>query len=151
MQQQPDSGTLYICPLSTCVPSFNFLGLTVREKSVMKIFNDWKLERKKNKGTKKSSSMSPVYTTHPPIFHMCNKFQTSRPHSSWEKCDEKFSCLKIGEKEKWKIKGQISSSSLIPVYTIHLSIVHMCTKFQPSRLHSSWEKCDEKFQYFNEK
>ena len=49
--------------------------------------------------------MIPVYTKHPPIFHVCNKFQPSRPHSSGEKCDEKFSCLKIGdlkigEKEK---------------------------------------------------
>ena len=50
------------------------------------------------------------------------------------------------EKDKWKIKGQLSSSSLIPVHTIHLPIVHVCTKFQPSRPHSSWEKCDNKFQ-----
>ena len=60
-----------------------------------------------------------------------------------EKSDEKF-CLKIWEKEKW-IKEQISSSSLILVYTIHLPTIHMCTKFQSSRPHSSWEKCDENF------
>ena len=59
----------------------------------------------KNKGMNNSSSMIPVYTIHPPIFHMCNKFQPSRPHSSREKCDETFSCLKIGEKEKMKNKG----------------------------------------------
>ena len=80
--------------------------------------------------------MIPVYTIHPPIFHMC-KFHPSRPHSSGEKCDEKFSCLTIGEKEKSKIKGRISSSSLIPVDTIHLPTVHVCTKFQPSRPQSS--------------
>ena len=27
--------------------------------------------------------------------------------------------------------------------------VHTCTKFQPSRPHSSWEICDEKFKCFN--
>ena len=49
-QQQPDSGTRYICPLSTCVPSFKLLGLTVPEKSVMKNFNveNWR-ERKMKK------------------------------------------------------------------------------------------------------
>ena len=42
--------------------------------------------------------------------------------------------------KKWKIKGQISSSSLISVQTIYLPTVHVCTMFQPSRPHSSWEK-----------
>ena len=37
----------YILSHSTCVTSLQYLGLTV-EKSVMKIFNLWKLERKKN-------------------------------------------------------------------------------------------------------
>ena len=113
----------------------NFLCLKICEKE----------KQKQNKGNK-SSSPIPVYTIHPSIFYMCNKFQPSRPHSSWEKCDEKFSCLKTGEKDNWKIKGRISSSSPIPVYTIHLSTVHVCTKFQPSRPHSSWEKCDKNFQ-----
>ena len=44
-----------------------------------------------------------------------------------------------------EITGQIRSSSLILVYTIHLPTVHVCTKFQSSKLHSSWEKCDEIF------
>ena len=44
--------TWYICPLSTCVLSFNLLGLTVPEKSVTKNFNVWKLERKKNEEIK---------------------------------------------------------------------------------------------------
>ena len=70
-QQQPDSGihdTSAHCPrvyhvsLSTCVPSFNLLGLTFPEKSVTKTFNVWKLERKKNgeiKGQMSSSSLFP--------------------------------------------------------------------------------------------
>ena len=44
--------TSYICPLSTCIPSFNLLGLTVPEKSVTKNFNVWKLERRKNEEIK---------------------------------------------------------------------------------------------------
>ena len=40
--------------------------------------------------------------------------------------------------EKEKIKGPISSSSLILVYRTHPPTVHVCTKFQPSRPHSSW-------------
>ena len=39
---------MFKCPLSTCVPTFNLLSLTVPEKSVTKNFNVWKLERKKN-------------------------------------------------------------------------------------------------------
>ena len=72
-----------------------------------------------------SISMIPIYTIHPPIFHVCNKFEPSRPHSSWEKCDEKFSCLKIQEKEKWKIKGQISSTAWFQ-YTRYICPLFTC-------------------------
>ena len=68
-----------------CVPSVDFLGLTIPEKCD-KIFNVWKLEKKKNEVT--SSSLILVYTIHPPIVHVYNKFQPSRPHSSLEKCDK---------------------------------------------------------------
>ena len=30
----------------------------------------------------------------------CTKFQSSRPDSSWEKCDKNFLCLKIWEKDQ---------------------------------------------------
>ena len=85
---------LSICPLFMCIPSFNLLGLTVPEKSVTKNFNVWKLERKKNEEIKEwigTSSLFPVYTIHLPTVHVGTKFQSSRPHYSWEKCDEKFS------------------------------------------------------------
>ena len=106
------------------------------------------IERKKNEETKgqiSSRSLIPVYTIHLPTVNVCTKFQPSRPHSSWETWDENVECLKIGEKEKWKIKGWVSSSSLIAVYTIHLLTVHVCAKFQLSRPHSFWEKCNENF------
>ena len=99
--------------------------------------------RKKNEEIKwpiSSSSLIPVYMIHLPTVHVCSKFQSSRPHSSWEKSEEKFQCLKIGEKENEEINRWICSSSLISVHTIHLPTVHMCTKFQSSRPHSSWEK-----------
>ena len=44
-----------------------------------------------------------------------------------------------------KNKRTIKSSSLILVHTLYLPTVHICIKFQPSRPHSSGEKCDEKF------
>ena len=133
---------------------FNLLGLTVPEKSVAKNFNVWKLERKKNeeiKGQISSSSLIPLYTIHLPTVHVCTKFKSSRPHSSWEKCDKKFQCWKfqcwkLERKKNEEIKGQICSSSLNPVYNIHLPIVRGCINCQSSRTHSSWEKCDEKFQ-----
>ena len=144
--------TRYICPLSMCIPSSNLLGLTVPEKSVTKNFNVWKFERKKNEEIKEwisNSSLIPVYTIHLPTVHMCTKFQSSRPHSSWEKCDEKFLMFENWrEKKKEKKKGQICSSILIPVYKIQLSNVHVYTKFQSSRPLSSWEKCEEKFLMF---
>ena len=90
--------TRYIHLFSTCVTSFNLLGLIVPEKTVTKNFHVWIFERKKNEKIK-------GYTIHLPIVHMCTKFQSSRPHSFWEKCDEKFQCLIIGEKETWRNKG----------------------------------------------
>ena len=115
--------TRYICPLLTCVPSFNLLGLTVPEKSVTKNFNVCKLEKKKNeeiKGWISSSSLISVYKIHLATVYVCTKFQSSRPHSSWEKCDEKFQCWKLERKKNEEIKGWISSSILILVYMIHL-------------------------------
>ena len=50
---------------------------------------------KKNKGMHKSSSMIAVNTIHTPIVHVCTKFQPSRS-------DEKFYCLRIGEKKTQK-------------------------------------------------
>ena len=129
-----------------CVPSFNLLGLTVCEKSVMKNFNVWKLERNKNEEIKEqisSSSLIPVYTIHLSTIHVCTKFQSSWPHSSWRK---NLIFENWERKKNEEIKGQTSSSSLIPEYKIHLPTVFVCTKFQSSRPHSSWEKCDEKFQ-----
>ena len=49
MQQQLDSGTQYICPLSICVPSFNLQGLTVPQKSVTKIVMVENLRERKMK------------------------------------------------------------------------------------------------------
>ena len=91
--QQPDSGihdTSTHCPR---VQSFNLLGPIVPEKSMMKNFYAWNLERKKNEEIKEqiSSSLIPVYMIHLTIVCVYTKFQSSRPHSSWEKCDEKFS------------------------------------------------------------
>ena len=114
-----------------------------------KIFQCWKLERKKNeeiKGWIRSSSLFLVYMIHLPTVHMCTNFQSSRPRSSLEKCDEIFQCWKLERKKNEEIKGWISSSSLILVYLIYLPIVYACTNFQSSRPHSSREKCDKQFQ-----
>ena len=81
-------------PTVMCVPSFNFLGLSVPEKSVTKTLNVWKLESKKNEEINwwiSRNSLILIYKIHPPIFHVCTKFQFCRPYSSWEKCDKYFS------------------------------------------------------------
>ena len=117
------------------------------EKSDEK-FQCWKLERKKNeeiKGWIRSNSLILVHMIHLPTVQACTKCQPSRPQNSREKCDEKFQCWKLERKENEEIKGRISSSTLIPVYVIHLPTAHVCTKFQSSRPHSSREKCDEIF------
>ena len=148
-KQQPDSGihdTSVHCP---CVYQVSiFYASQFLRKVWQKNVNVWKLERKKNeeiKGQISSSSLIPVYTIHLPTVHVCTKFQSSMPHSSWEKCDKNFNVWKLERKKNEEINGQIGSSSLIPVCLIHLSTVNVCTKFQSSRPHSSWEKCDEKF------
>ena len=139
----------YISPLSTFVPSFSLLGVLVPEKNVTKNFLVWKLERKKNEEIvgwiSSSSSLIPIYMIHLPTIYVCTKFQSSRPHSSWWKCDEIFQCWKLERKKNEEMRW-ISSCSLIRVYMIDLPTVHKCTNFQSSRPHSSWEKSDEKFQ-----
>ena len=52
-----------------------------------------------------------VYTIHLPTFHVCTKFQSSRPHSSWEKCDENFNVWKLETKKHEKIKGGIRAAA----------------------------------------
>ena len=93
-----------------------------------------------------STSLIPVYLIHLPTVYVCTKFKSSRPHSSWEKSDEKFQCWKLERNKNEEIKGWINSSSLILVYMIHLPTVHVCINFQSSRPYSFREKCDEKFQ-----
>ena len=43
---------------------------------------------------------------------------------------------KLERKKNEEIKGRINISSLIPVYTIHLPTVHVCTMFQSPMPHS---------------
>ena len=113
-----------------------------------KKFQCWKLERKKNeeiKGWISSSILNLVDMIYLPTVHKCTNFQSSRPHSSQEKCDKKFQCWKLEREKNEEKKGWISSRSLFLVHMIHLPTAHVCTKFQSSRPHSSREKCDEKF------
>ena len=81
----------------------------------------------------RSNSLIPVYTIHQLIVTMCTKFQLCTPHSSSGKVWQKMFDWELERKKNEKIKGQISSNSLILVYTIHPPTVHVCTKFQPSR------------------
>ena len=81
MQQQPDSGQYikHIHPLSMCAPSMNFVGLTVRELFLIKVwwtflmFENWR-ERNMNKGMNKSSSLIPVYRIYQPFVQVCTNF-----------------------------------------------------------------------------
>ena len=93
------SGEIFLWKMKKCYEKFKRLKTRKKEK--------WR-----------NNGMNSQQQRYLSVF-LCNKFQISRPHSSWEKCDEKFYSLKIGEKEKWK-KGWISrSSSSIVVYMIH--------------------------------
>ena len=104
------------------------------------MFENWRKKNEEIKGRISSSSLISVYTMHLATVHMCTKFQSSRPRSSWEKCDEKFQWWQMERKKNEEIKGWISSSSLILVYMIHLPTVHVRTNFQSSGPHSSREK-----------
>ena len=106
-------------------------------------------EKEKWRNKEMNKKQQPDSGKHYTSVHMYTNFQSSRPHSSREKCDEKCQCRKLERKKNGEIKEQISSSSLIPVYVIHLPIVHVCTKFQSSRPHSSREKCDKNFSVEN--
>ena len=87
--------TWYICPLSTCVPSFNILGLTVPEKNVMKIFI-WKVTEWQNhrmtEGQGKSS-IAPTFQSgaikkntnvvEANVMNISTKFQLHSPYGFW--------------------------------------------------------------------
>ena len=149
MQQPPDSGihdTPTHCPCVFQVSTFKASQFLRKVWRKILMSENWKERKMEIKGQITSSSQILVYTIHLPTVHVCTKFQSSRPHSFWEKCDEKFQCWKLERKKKEEIKGCISSSSLIPVYMIHLPTDHVCTNFQSYRPHSSREKCDKTFQ-----
>ena len=78
--------TRYICPLSTCVPSFNLLALTIPEKSVMNNFNVWKLEKEKwrNKGMNKQSRL--ITSTHcPRVYQVSTLYASQFLRKEWQK------------------------------------------------------------------
>ena len=92
----------------------------------------WKLERKKNveiKGWMSSSSLIMVYMIHLPTVHVCTNFQTSRPHTSQETCDEKFQCWNLERKKNEEIKGWIKQQ---PDSCIHDTSVHCPCVYQVS-------------------
>ena len=129
--------------------SFNFMGLTVPEKSATKFFNIWKLERKKNeeiKGWISSSSLIPVYTIYICQLSTCVPSFSLLASQFLRKVWPKILMFENWRKKNEEIKGRICSSNLIPVYTVHLPTVHVCTNNQPSKPHSSREKSDEKVQ-----
>ena len=100
-------------------------------EKLMKIFNVWKLDRKKNEEIKEwinSSILTPVYGIHPPTDHMCTNFQFCRPHSSQEKSMEMFNVWKLERKKNEEIKGQICSS--IHDTDLHLPMVQVWTNFR---------------------
>ena len=123
--------TRYIHPLSMCASSFNFLCLTVPEKSVKKILilEYWRKKKEKIKGWISSSSLILVYTIHPPTVHVGTKFQPSRLHSSWEKCGENFNTC-ILEKEKTKNKEMTKQQQ--PDSGIHYTSTHCPRVYQVS-------------------
>ena len=105
------------------------------------MFENWRERKWRNKGINKQQQ--PDSGIHDTSAHCPRVYQVSifsRPHRSGEKCDEKFQCWKLERKTNEEIKGWICSSSLIPVYMIHLPTVHVCTNFQTSRPHSFREK-----------
>ena len=91
---------------------------------------NWKLERQKNEEIMKWKSMSSLisaYTIHC-IYSSCFLLcivSTFYPSQFWRKM-------------LWKLS----------VYTFHPPIVHVCITFQPSRTHSSWERCDKNILMF---
>ena len=66
-----------------------------------------------------------VYTIHQSNLHVCTRFQFCYTHSSWEKCDKKFSLMEI-----CKTYQGIHSKSYRPFawfkYTLYNSPLSMC-------------------------
>ena len=70
-----------------CGPSLSFVGLSVPEKRQMKLFDIWKLERKKNeeiKGKIIRTSLVLFHIKQQMIHIICTKLQSSMCNSSWE-------------------------------------------------------------------
>ena len=141
--------TQYIHLLSTYVPSINPPGLTVLEKSVTKTFNVFmkigEEEKWRNKGMNKQqqpdSGIHDTSANCPRVYQVTTIQASQFLRNVWRKILMSENWTKKNE----EIMGWISSSSLIPIYMIHLPTVHVCTKYQLSRSHNFLEKGDKKF------
>ena len=71
------------------------------------------------KGWISSSSLILVNMIHLPIVHACTKFQSSWPHSSWEKCDEIFLCWKLERKKNKEMTKQQQPDSCMHDTSAH--------------------------------
>ena len=94
--------TWYINLLSMCGPSFNFVCLSVPEKSEMKFFDIWKLERKKNeeiKGRITRRNLVLFHIKQQMIHNTCTKLQNPTCNSSWEIFVTNFPMYYIGVRD----------------------------------------------------
>ena len=76
---------------------------------------------------------------HQPTVHVWTKFQLRVLLSPWEKRDEIFWYLKIGEKEVEEIKGRVSRKNPVLFHIKQQMIHNICTKLQNPTCNISWE------------
>ena len=111
-----------------CGPSFSFVGLSVPEKREMKLFDIWKLERKKNeeiKGRINRRSLVLFHIKQQMIHNICTKLQNSMCNSSWEIFVTNFPIYITLEREMEKVKRRQNKSQqfcFLSQYTWPLSM-----------------------------
>ena len=130
-------------------PSFSFVCLSVPEKREMKLFEIWKLERKKNEeimGRISSRSLVLFHIKQQMIHNICTNLQNSMCNSSWEIFVTNFPMYITLEREmeKRKKKAKYISAVLFSV-PIYLATLNVYTQFEDSGSHRRWEICSRKF------
>ena len=85
----------------------------------------------------KNSSMIRVYTILPPIVHVGIKFQPSRPHSSWETCDERRKILMFENWKERKMKNKETNKQQQPDFGIHDTSAYCPCVYQASSFTAS--------------
>ena len=108
-------------------------------------FFSLKYSKSRKTGSGHAADSKLCYTIQFSILVLCAKYQEDGHSGSREKCDRNYLVSKFAYVHNIQSSGHAANSKLR--YTIQVSILMLCAKYQEAGLCGSWEKCDRCPQY----